>query len=414
MEVLNPKCAGLDVHKDNVVACARIAVDGNKATQDVRTFATTTSALFELSAWLEQHGCTHVVMEATGVYWKPVWHVLEGSFELVLANAQHVRNVPGRKSDVNDAMWLADLLAHGLVQGSFVPPTPIQEVRDLTRTRKQLAREIIQHQNRIEKILEDANVKIASAISDTLGRSGRAILDALVAGETDPVKLVALCSDRLKASRKSLIEALRGRVTDHHRFLLKLHLTQVDQLRQGMRDLEARMGGALEPFRQHVENLTTIPGVGDVAAHVIAGEVGLDMTRFPTSSHLISWAGLCPRLDESAGKHRSRRIRKGAPWLKTTLVSAAWAAVKTKGTYLQAQFQRLRARRGAKKAIIAVAASMLTAAYHILRNSVPYKDLGPEHFTRRNKEHAAKRLKKRLEDLGFSVEVRPATAGVSI
>jgi transposase len=414
MEVLNPKCAGLDVHKDNVVACARIAVDGNKATQDVKSFATTTSALFELSAWLEQHGCTHVVMEATGVYWKPVWHVLEGSFELVLANAQHVRNVPGRKSDVNDAMWLADLLAHGLVQGSFVPPTPIQEVRDLTRTRKQLAREIIQHQNRIEKILEDANVKIASAISDTLGRSGRAILDALVAGESDPVKLVALCSDRLKASRKSLIEALRGRVTDHHRFLLKLHLTQVDQLRQGMRDLEARMGGALEPFRQHLENLTTIPGVGDVAAHVIAGEVGLDMTRFATASHLISWAGLCPRLDESAGKHRSRRIRKGAPWLKTTLVSAAWAAVKTKGTYLQAQFQRLRARRGAKKAIIAVAASMLTAAYHILRDSVPYKDLGPDHFTRRNKEHAAKRLKKRLEDLGFSVEVRPATAGVSI
>jgi len=414
MEVLNPKCAGLDVHKDTVVACARIAIGGNKATQDVKSFATTTSALFELSAWLEQHGCTHVVMEATGVYWKPVWHVLEGSFELVLANAQHVRNVPGRKSDVNDAMWLADLLAHGLVQGSFVPPTPIQEVRDLTRTRKQLAREIIQHQNRIEKILEDANVKIASAISDTLGRSGRAILDALVAGETDPAKLVALCSDRLKASRKSLIEALRGRVTDHHRFLLKLHLTQVDQLRQGIRDLEARMGSALELFRQHLDNLTTIPGVGDVAAHVIAGEVGLDMTRFATASHLISWAGLCPRLDESAGKHRSRRIRKGAPWLKTTLVSAAWAAVKTKGTYLQAQFQRLRARRGAKKAIIAVAASMLTAAYHILRDSVPYKDLGPDHFTRRNKEHAAKRLKKRLEDLGFSVEVRPATAGVSI
>jgi transposase len=307
----------------------------------VRSFATTTSALFELLAWLEQHGCTHVVMEATGVYWKPVWHVLEGSFELVLANAQHVRNVPGRKSDVNDAMWLADLLAHGLVQGSFVPPSPIQEVRDLTRTRKQLAREIIQHQNRIEKILEDANIKIGSAISDTLGRSGRAILDALVAGETDPAKLVALCSDRLKASRKSLIEALRGRVTDHHRFLLKLHLTQVDQ-------------------------------------------------------------------------HRSRRIRKGAPWLKTTLVSAAWAAVKTKGTYLQAQFQRLRARRGAKKAIIAVAASMLTAAYHILRDSVPYKDLGPEHFTRRDKKHAARRLQRRLEDLGFAVEIRPTTSGVSI
>lgn len=412
MKVLYERCAGLDVHKDMVVACARVAVDGH-ATQDVRSFATTTTALFELSAWLEKHQCTHVVMEATGVYWKPVWHVLEGTFELVLANAQHVRNVPGRKSDVNDAMWLSDLLAHGLVRSSFVPPTQIQEVRDLTRTRKQLAREVIQHTNRIEKVLEDTNIKIASVISDVLGKSGRAILDALVAGETDPNKLLGLCSGRLKASRKVLIEALRGRVTDHHRFLLKLHLAQVDLLQQGMRDLEARMGQALETFRPHIENLTTMPGISHVAAHVIAGEVGLDMSRFPTVGNLISWAGFCPRLDESAGKHRSTRIRKGAPWLKTTLVSAAWAAVKTKGTYLQAQFQRLRARRGPKKAIIAVAASMLTAAYYILRDGVPYKDLGSEHFTRRNKEHAAKRLKKRLEDLGFTVEVRPADAPVS-
>ncbi len=412
MEVLYPKCAGLDVHKDVVVACARIAADG-RVTQDVHSFATTTTALFELSAWLEQHQCTHVVMEATGVYWKPVWHVLEGTFELVLANAQHVRNVPGRKSDVNDAMWLSDLLAHGLVRGSFVPPTPIQEVRDLTRTRKQLAREVIQHTNRIEKVLEDTNIKIASAISDLLGKSGRAILDALVAGETNPEKLVALCSGRLKASRKVLVEALRGRVTDHHRFLLKLHLAQVDLLRQGMRDLEARMGESLEPFRQHVENLMTIPGISDVSAHVIAGEVGLDMSRFPTASNLISWAGLCPKLDESAGKHRSTRIRKGAPWLKTTLVSAAWAAIRTKGSYLQAQFQRLRARRGPKKAIIAVAASMLTAAYHILRDNVPYKDLGSEHFTRRNKDYTAKRLQKRLEDLGFAVKIQPASAVVS-
>lgn len=309
MEVLYPKCAGLDVHKDIVVACTRIAVDG-KATQDVRSFATTTTALFELSAWLEEHHCTHVVMEATGVYWKPVWHVLEGTFELVLANAQHVRNVPGRKSDVNDAMWLSDLLAHGLVRGSFVPPTPIQEVRDLTRTRKQLAREVVQHTNRIEKVLEDTNIKIASAISDVLGKSGRAILDALVAGETDPEKLVALCSGRLKASRKVLVEALRGRVTDHHRFLLKLHLTQVDLLRQAMRDLEARMGESLEPFRRSIENLTTMPGINEVAAHVIAGEVGLDMSRFPTSSNLISWARLCPQLDESAGKHRATRIQR--------------------------------------------------------------------------------------------------------
>jgi transposase len=412
MEVLYPKCAGIDVHKEVVVACARLALDG-KVTQDVRSFGTTTSALFELSAWLEQQQCTHVVMEATGVYWKPVWHILEGSFELVLANAQHVRNVPGRKSDVNDAMWLSDLLAHGLVRGSFVPPTPIQEVRDLTRTRKQLAREVIQHSNRIEKVLEDTNIKIASVISDVLGKSGRAILDALITGETDPQKLLALCSGRLKASRKALTEALRGRVTDHHRFLLKLHLAQVDLLKQGIRDLEARMGESLEPFRQHIDNLMTIPGISDVSAHVIAGEVGLDMSRFPSAANLISWAGLCPKLDESAGKHRSTRIRKGAPWLKTTLVSAAWAAIKTKGSYLQAQFQRLRARRGPKKAIIAVAASMLTAAYHILRDAVAYKDLGAEYFNRRNKEYSAKRLQKRLEALGFAVELRPTTTVVS-
>lgn len=414
MEVLYPRCAGLDVHKSTVVACIRLAQDDGKALQEVRSFATTTSELCELADWLIEHQCTHVVMEASGVFWKPVWHVLEESFELVLANAQHVKNVPGRKSDVNDAMWLADLLAHGLVRGSFVPPTHIQEVRDLSRTRKQLAREIIQHTNRIQKVLEDANIKLSSAISNVMGKSGRSILEALIAGESDPEKLVQLCSGRLKASRKELTEALRGRITDHHRFLLKLHLSQVDQLQQGMRDLEARMGQALTPFQEHVDNLTTIPGVNETTAYVLAGEIGLDMARFPTAGHLISWAGLCPKLDESAGKHRSRRIRKGASWLKPALVSAAWGGIRAKGSYLRAQFHRLKARRGAKKAIIAVAASMLTAAYYILRDRVCYRELGDDHFTKRDPEHAAKRLIKRLEGLGFAVEARPAAAVVSI
>lgn len=413
MEVLYPRCAGLDVHKDTVVACIRVQGDG-KAHQDVRTFATTTGELCRLADWLSEHGCTHAAMEASGVYWKPIWHVLEGSIELVLANAQHVRNVPGRKSDVNDAMWLADLLAHGLIRGSFVPPSHIQEVRDLSRTRKQIAREIIQHSNRIQKVLEDANIKLASAISDVLGKSGRAILEAIIAGETRPEKLVDLCSGRLKASRKELIEALRGRVTEHHRFLLKLHLAQVDHLHGAMRELEARMSDVLAPFRSHVENLMTIPGVNDTTARVLAGEIGLDMSRFATAGHLISWAGLCPKLDESAGKHRSRRIRKGAPWLKTALVSAAWGAIRTKGSYLRAQFHRLKARRGAKKAIIAVAASMLNAAFYIIRDRVPYRDLGPDHFTKRNPAQTAKRLVKRLEDLGFAVEARPTAALVSI
>jgi len=414
MEVLYPRCAGLDVHKDVVVACARLVQADGQAVQEVESFATTTSALCTLADWLSERACTHVVMEATGVYWKPVWHVLEESFELVLANAQHVKNVPGRKSDVNDAMWLADLLAHGLVRGSFVPPAHVQEVRDLSRTRKQLTREVIQHTNRIQKTLEDANIKLASAISDVLGKSGRAILEAIIGGEDDPEKLVDLCTGRLKATRKELVEALRGRVTSHHLFLLKLHLAQVDQLKQGMRELEARMGDVLAPFQEHVDNLSTIPGVNDTTARVLAGEIGLDMSRFATSGHLISWAGLCPKLDESAGKHRSRRIRKGAPWLKTALVSAAWAAIRTKGSYLRAQFARLKSRRGAKKAIIAVAASMLTAAFHIIRDRVVYQDLGAEHFTKRNPEQAAKRLIKRLESLGYAIEARPTSAGVSI
>ena len=407
MQVLYARCAGLDVHKDQVTACCRVATQ-SETSQDVRSFSTTTSGLCALAEWLTEVQCTHVAMEATGVYWKPVWHVLEGSFELVLANAQHVRNVPGRKSDVKDATWLADLLAHGLIRGSFVPPTPVQEMRDLTRTRKQIVREIAQHTQRIQKTLEDANVKVASVVSDILGVSGRAFLDALIAGETDPEKLAELADSRLRVGRKNLVEALRGRVTQHHRFLLKLHLDQIDSLDKAVRDLEARMGDALAPFRQQVEHLKTVPGVSETVAQVIAAEIGLDMSRFPTAGHLISWAGLCPKMDESAGKRRSTRVRKGAPWLKTTLVTAAWAAARRKRGYLHAQFLRIKSRRGAKKAVMAVAASMLTAIYHMLRTRVPYQDLGTDHFAKRDKQQVAKRLIKRLGDLGYSVEVTTA------
>jgi transposase len=397
----------LDVHKDQVTACRRI-VDGGKVTQEVQVFATTTSGLLAMAEWLTEAQCTHVVMEATGVYWKPVWHVLEASFELVLANAQHVRNVPGRKSDVSDAMWLADLLAHGLVRGSFVPPTPVQEMRDLTRTRKQLVREIVQHTQRIQKTLEDANIKLDSVISDILGASGRAFLGALIGGETDPEQLAKLAHPRLQVGRRQLVEALRGRVTPHHRFLLQLHLAQIDSLEKAVRDLEARMGEALAPFREHIEHLKTIPGVSDTVAQVIASEVGFDMSRFASAGHLISWAGLCPKMDESAGKRRSTRVRKGAPWLKTTLVTAAWAAVRKKTGYLRTQFLRIKSRRGAKKAILAVAASILTAVYHMLRDHRPYRDLGSDHFDQRDKRQVAKRLLKRLGDLGYQVEVKAA------
>jgi transposase len=399
----------LDVHKEQVTACVRVA-EGGAVKHEVRSFATTTSGLLALAEWLAEASCTHVAMEATGVYWKPVWHVLENGFELVLANAQHVRNVPGRKSDVSDAMWLSDLLAHGLIRGSFVPPAPVQEMRDLTRTRKQLVREIAQHTQRIQKILEDANIKLSSVISNVLGTSGRAFLAALIAGESDPEKLAQLAHPRLQASRPELVEALRGRVTPHHRFMLKLHMDQIGSLDQAVRELEARMGAALAPFRDQVEALKTIPGVSDVVAHVIAAEIGLDMARFPTAGHLVSWAGLCPKLDESAGKRRSTRVRKGAPWLKTTLVTAAWAAARRKTGYLRAQFLRIKSRRGAKKAILAVAASMLTAIWHMLRTGSTYRDLGFDHFDRRDKLRLANRLLRRLHALGLTVEVRAFTS----
>jgi transposase len=407
MEVVYPRCAGLDVHQHSLAACARI-VDSGRVRQEVRTFETTTHGLLDLCDWLSAEGCTHVAMESTGVYWKPVWHVLEPAFELVLANAMHIRNVPGRKTDVGDATWIADLLAHGLIRGSFVPPTPVQELRDLTRTRKQLVREIAQHVQRLQKTLEDANIKITGVISDVLGKSGRALVEALIAGETDPERLVELARGRLKAPRARLVEALRGRVREHHRFLLHLHLAQVDGLRAAVQQVEGRIGETLRPFRERAELLTTIPGISDTVAHVIVSEIGIDMSRFPTSAHLISWAGLCPRNDESAGKRRSTRIRKGAPWLKTTLVQAAWAASHKKGSYLRAQFLRLKSRRGPMKAIIAVAASMLTAAYHMLRTGQAYHDLGETYFDTRDKTRIARRLIRRLHDLGLEVEVRSA------
>jgi transposase len=309
---------------------------------------------------------------------------------------------------MNDATWIADLLAHGLIRSSFVPPAPIQELRDLTRTRKQLMGEIARHTLRIQKTLEDANLKLTQVMSDMMGTSGRAILGALVAGETDPERLADLTQGRLKAARADLIDALQGRVTAHHRFMIQLHLSQVDALHEAVATIETRVGDTLGPFRAAVSLLTTMPGLSETTARVLIAEIGTDMTRFPTVGHLVSWAGLCPRLDESAGKRRSTRTRRSAPWLKTTLVTAAWAASRKKDSYLRSQFLRLKSRRGAKKAILAVASSMLSAAYVMLRDGVEYHDLGPHHLAQRDKEQAAKRLIQRLRDLGVEVEVKAA------
>lgn len=407
MELLHERCAGLDVHKDTVVACVR-RVQGGKIEREVRTFKTTTSELLALAAWLDGHGVRHVAMEATGVYWKPVWHILsDGEFELVLANAAGVKNVPGRKSDVNDAEWVSDLEAHGLIRGSFVPDEQTQEMRGLLRTRKQITRERTSHTLRIQKTLEDANIKLASAISDILGVSGRRMIEAMVAGESGPAILAALADRRIKASPRELREALRGRVTSHHRFLLNLHLEHIDAIDRALEKLDQQIEAGLAPFRAATELLTTIPGVSDLSAHTIVSEIGVDMSRFPSAGHLVSWAGLCPRSDESAGKRRSTRLRKGNRWLKTTLIQSAWAASKTKATYLHAQFLRIRARRGGKKAIAAVAASILSAIYHMLSTGTAYCDLGPNHFQRSNPQAQAKRLSARLRDLGYLVELTP-------
>lgn len=406
MEVLHPRCAGLDVHKDVVVAAVRCVSE--PVHHEVRSFGTTTGELMSLSEWLESHGCTHVVMEATGVYWKPVWHLLEENLELVLVNAQHVKNVPGRKTDVADAMWLAELLAHGLVRSSFVPPARIQELRDLTRTRKQLVRELSQHTLRIQKVLEDANLKLGSVLSSVVGKSGRAMLKAIVDGETDPEKLADLAQGHARKKRKELVEALRGRITPHHRNLLKLHLGLIDNLQAALKEVDETVGKTLAPIQARAQLLTTMPGVSDIAASVIVAEIGVEMSRFPSPGHLVSWAGLCPRNDESAGKRRSTRLRKGGTWLKTTLVTCAWTAARTKDSYLRAQFLRLKARRGAKKAIMAIAASMLTACYFMLRDEVPYKELGPKHFDRHDTGKTIGRLVRRLQDLGCEVDIKRA------
>ena len=408
MEVLHPRCAGLDVHKETVVACVRI-VSGGEVSRAVRTFETTTARLIELAEWLEASGCTQAAMEATGVYWKPVWQVLAGSgFELVLAHAAHVKNVPGRKTDVNDATWLAELLAHGLIRASFVPGPEIQELRGLLRTRKQRVREKASPVQRLQKTFEVATIKLVSVLSDVMGRSGRAMIQALIAGETDPAKLAALAHPKVRAPQARLREAVRGRVKRHHRFLLGLHLQQIEALDAGIAAIDREVDAGLASFRDAVKQLTTIPGVSELSAQVILSEIGTDMSRFATAAHLRSWAGLCPRNDESAGKRRSTRLRRGGKWLKTTMVQAAWAAVKVKGSYLQAQFHRIRARRGAKKAIIAVAASMLTAAWHMLRDGTEWHDLGAAHFDRADAHKTANRLIRRLQQIGYTVQVTPA------
>jgi transposase len=419
MEVMHKRVAGLDVHKDTVVACVRLVGRGNKVARECQTFATTTDGLLALLSWLVVSRCSHVAMEATGVYWTPVWKILsDGAFALLVANAAHIKNVPGRKTDLNDAMWIADLLACGLIRASFVPEEDFQELRSLMRTRKQLVREQTRHVQRLQKTLEEANIKLDSVISDIVGVSGRRMIEAMIAGVDNPHELAALAHRGIKASPQELHDALHGRLRQHHRFLLKLHLEQWDALDVAIQDIDREVDGRIErmdaavedgepPFRGLIVRLSSIPGVSRLSATSILAEIGRDMSRFATAGHLVSWAGLCPGQNESAGKRKSSRLRKGAPWLKTMLVQCAWAARRQKNSYYAAQFNRLSHRRGPQKAICAVAASILTAIYHMLKNGTPHHDLGADYFDRRSPDVKARRLIAQLSRLGFAVKLQP-------
>lgn len=409
MQAIHPRCAALDLGKDVLVAAVRLQ-DEQTVTRECRTYGTTCGQVLELSSWLVTQGVAQVVMEATGSYWKSIWHLLESLFELTLANPAHIKNLPGRKSDVNDATWMADLLAHGLIRGSFVPPPAISDLRELTRTRKQFVREIGRHTLRIQKTLDVAGLKITGLISDLMGASGRAIVTALIAGETSPERLADLAHPRIKASRAQLLEALQGRLTPQQRRLLGMHLRQIETAENSLALLDWDIGQAVDPFREIVDRLKYVPGLSDISVPGLLGEIGIDMTRFQTHRHLVSWARLCPRLHESAGRVLSTRTLKGGNWVKTLMVQAAWCAIRTRDSYFRAQFLRLRTRRGSKKAIVAVAASLLTTVYYMLRDGTPYRDLGVHHFDHKDRSRVARRFVARLQQLGYNVHITEAVA----
>lgn len=407
MDTLHRCCAGLDVHKDSVYVCVRCQEPGTRGAETIRVFGTMTPDLLALSDWLAERGVTHVAMESTGVYWKPVYFILEGRFELVLANALQLKRVPGRKTDVQDCAWIAKLLAHGLIAPSFVPPEPQRDLRELTRQRVKLVGQKASVANRIQKVLEDANLKLGSVAADVLGKSGRAMLRALIAGQTDPATLAELALGRLRKQIPRLRPALTGRVTEHHRFLLHLLLDEVEMVEQLLARLDERIGAVLAPFFEAARRLMTIPGVNQHVAEVVVAEVGPDVSVFPSEEHLASWAGMCPGNYESAGKRQGGKTPKGNRWLKRALVQAAWAASRTKGTYLSAYYRRLAARRGRKRALVALGHVLLGTMYQLLRRGTDYTDLGGDYFDRRDRDRLTHRLVRRLEGLGLKVTVEP-------
>jgi transposase len=456
MEILHARCAGIDVHKKNVKVCLIITDENGKRKKEFRTYLTMTQQLLELRDWLKEQGCSHIAFEATGVYWKPVFNLLEGDFEILVVNAHHMKAVPGRKTDIKDAEWIADLLQHGLLKASFIPSAPQRELRDLTRYRVSLVEERAREVNRLQKTLEDTNLKLGDVVSDVMGKASSMILHAIAQGETDPVRLASFAVGRVRASKEELEAALTGKVTEHHRFMLTAHLKQISSLDSAIEQVNAEIArrfrppepppeeqqGNLEPaecggdgsepepvpgvpsastgmapavvegqpplnWQEAVRLVDQITGISEQVAWGVLAEIGIEMSQFPSEKHLASWVGLCPGNHESAGKRYSGKTRKGNPHARRLLVQAALAAAKSKKSYLSAQYRRIAARRGKKKAAVAVAHSILVIIYHVLRDRAIYQDLGSNYFDERDQHAIQKQLVRRLERLGYHVDLQP-------
>jgi len=408
MEPIYTSCCGLDVHKRSIQACIRRLGPDGRIHQETRSFGTMTRDILEMADWLAVAGVTHVTMESTGVYWKPIYNLLEGRFTLLLVNARHVKNVPGRKTDVKDCQWLAQLLQCGLLKGSFIPPRPQRELRELTRHRTQLVAEKTRAANRIQKVLEDANIKLASVASDILGASGRDMLRALIAGEQDPAKLADLARRQLRSKIPQLGLALEGQVTEHHRFVLGELLDHLEYLESQIERFTRRIEEVSHPFASAIDLVTQVTGFEQRAGQNVVAEIGATMEPFPSEHHLASWSGVCPGSNESGGKRKSGKTSKGNRWLRSALVQAAWSAVRQKDSYFQAQYRRLAARRGKKRAILAVAHSLLTVIYHMLKTGSTFKDLGGDYFDKLNKNRLLPYLVRRIKDLGYQVTLEAA------